>query len=355
MLHRSRSLLGALLLVGVGVVVSPSPARAEEDGSKVYKTLLRSTVWIIHEADASHISSGSGSVIDVANRIVLTNYHVVGEEKYVWVVFPQYDAKNTLITETEKYLEMMYTKKAIRATVLTRSSKVDLALIKLDSMPQRVPVLPLAKEPGTPGQKVYSIGNPHGAMWILTEGTVRQSTHQTVKTLGDHGKEGFTLDCKVLLTSSPTNHGDSGGPLVNGKAELVGVTQGGIVGAQQMSVFIDLSEVTTLLKQAKITPKIGRTEGSEAETASGSADKSAEGTDEAKSEKKTVDPKVAEAKAAEAKAAETESKAATKLRIAKQLADRGFADDAKLKFQEIVDKFPGTNAANEAKELLKKK
>ncbi len=51
----------------------------------------------------------------------------------------------------------------------------------------------------------------------------------------------------MIETDSPTNPGDSGGPLVNDRGELVGVTQGGSVDAQSLSLFVDVSEVKRFL------------------------------------------------------------------------------------------------------------
>jgi hypothetical protein len=130
---------------------------------------------------------------------------------------------------------------------------------------------------------------------------------------------------------------------------LVAVTQGGVRDANNLSIFIDKSEVITLAKQAKVNLKIGRTNDAQV------AESTTSETETSSTEAKPVDAKAAQAKAAEAKAAETESKAGGRLRIAKRLLDQGFTDDAKLKFQEIIDKYPDTNAAKEAKELMKKK
>ena len=47
-----------------------------------------------------------------------------------------------------------------------------------------------------------------------------------------------------------------------------------------------------------------------------------------------------------------ETVAAARLRLAKQLLDRGVKSGAKKRLEEIVDEFPGTPAAEEAKTLL---
>ena len=56
----------------------------------------------------------------------------------------------------------------------------------------------------------------------------------------------------MIETDSPTNPGDSGGPLVNDKGELVGVTQGGAIDAESISIFVDLSEVKRLINRRSV-------------------------------------------------------------------------------------------------------
>ena len=61
-----------------------------------------------------------------------------------------------------------------------------------------------------------------------------------------------TFQAKVIETDSPTNPGDSGGPLVNDKGQLVGVTQGGAIDVQSLSIFVDLSEVKRLINRRSV-------------------------------------------------------------------------------------------------------
>jgi FimV-like protein len=56
----------------------------------------------------------------------------------------------------------------------------------------------------------------------------------------------------------------------------------------------------------------------------------------------------------EASADDKEKQAATKLDLIKMLIDSGKKDKAKERLEELIQAFPGTNAAKEAKELLEK-
>lgn len=56
----------------------------------------------------------------------------------------------------------------------------------------------------------------------------------------------------------------------------------------------------------------------------------------------------------EDKAQQLEQEASRKLKLAKMFAADGLIDKAKARYKEIVEKYPGTKAAKEAKELLNK-
>lgn len=88
-------------------------------------------------------------------------------------------------------------------------------------------------------------------MWVYTPGKVRQVYRKKWQARLDE-KTVLTFQAKVIETDSPTNPGDSGGPLVNDKGELVGVTQGGAIDAQSLSIFVDLSEVKKLLNRRSV-------------------------------------------------------------------------------------------------------
>ena len=95
-------------------VFSVSPAadpKAPLSGKDIYQKVLKSTVWIAHAVQTSDgrvgIVSGSGSLIDVAGRYVLTNYHVVADSPTMAVFFPQYDANRKLIAVRDHYTKQL--------------------------------------------------------------------------------------------------------------------------------------------------------------------------------------------------------------------------------------------------------
>jgi serine protease Do len=331
-----------LLAVVLLCTLQAGLVRAEsEGGEKVYQRLLRSAVWIVSSRGKTPdgkfaISFASGSLLDVKLKLVLTNYHVVDDRDAVTVFFPVpqvKSGKSHFVAERDCYMRLFSAGKGIRGKVLARNTHSDLAIIQLESVPHGAIAVQLAADSPVPGQRVHSIGNPGatGALWVYTSGKVRQVYRKHWKP--QHGDKLLDLDAEVVLTDSPTNPGDSGGPLVDDQMHLVGVTQGGSKpgSAQLLSTFIDVSEVKTLLKKNRIRVN--------AAPALASSESPATPGPEA-------DRKVEASKA--------EHAAVGKLKLAKSLAESGLVDKAKPRLQEIVDSYPQTKAAEEARQLLEK-
>jgi hypothetical protein len=245
--------------------------------------------------------------------------------------------KGKLVAERDTYLEQILNKdnntriEGSRGKVLASDAKVDLALVQLDELPAWVQPLPLAANSPGPGQRIHSIGNPGSsdALWVYTSGAVRAVYHKkwqsgTRRQVNEH-------EADIIETQSPTNPGDSGGPLVNDRGELVGVTQGFDPEARLASVFIDVSEVKTLLKNQKIVVKGGPL------LAAGTG---------ATEQPAPTPPANADEKAEQA--------AAVKLKIAKLLVDGGKPDKARDNLRELIETYPKTKVAEEARQLLEK-
>jgi S1-C subfamily serine protease len=323
-----RAPLGTTLAIflglgGANVAVAQAPVEGAE---KIYQRVLKSTVWVVSPIGDRMIATGTGSVVDHPRRIVLTNYHVVGKNDQVTVIFPVFQ-KGKVIPERDFYMKLYVSGAGLKGKVIAKDRKRDLALIQLEVLPEGIHALRLAADSVSPGQEVHSVGNPgsSGALWVYTAGKVRQVYHKEWKA----GMRGEVLDCdaRVVETQSPTNPGDSGGPLVNNRGELVAVTQGGARDASLLSLFIDVSEVKALLASKKLMPK----------------PPPVEVTEKPPSEK----PKPSDDD-------KLEKLAASKLKLAKTLAEDGKVARAMERYAEIVHDYPKTKAAGEAQQLLEK-
>src|SRR5262245_29512986 len=113
-------LLSAAGLLGL-VLAAPAPARAQRaapaplTGKEIYQRTLKSTVWVIRGEGVEvedgrrgvRIAMGSGSLIDVPSRLVLTNYHVVRDKDVAMVFFPSFDKQGHLVAERDHYLNLL--------------------------------------------------------------------------------------------------------------------------------------------------------------------------------------------------------------------------------------------------------
>lgn len=160
--------------------------------------------------------AGSGFVIDSAERLILTNNHVIENASRIQVVlFPDPEAAPG---ETQEY----------EATVLGRDPLTDSALLQVTS-DVSLPAAELGDSDGMrPGDWVMAIGNPFGLSHTVTVGVISATSRP------------FPLEGRlqrVLQTDAAVNPGNSGGPLLNVRGKVIGMntaiispTGGGNVG-----------------------------------------------------------------------------------------------------------------------------
>jgi predicted Zn finger-like uncharacterized protein len=231
---------------------------------KVYERVCKSTVLILVAKRSGNqlvlAGQGSGTLIDKTNRLVLTNDHVAGSAADIAVFFQAFD-KGRRIGEINYFMEQLEKSKAevIHGKLVYTDKRVDLALVQLDRLPPDAQALPIADKSPAVTNSVLSVGHPKGigggGLWVHTSGEIRQFQARRKWRAGD--ETGVTdHQADVILTNSQTNPGDSGGPLVNMRAQLVGVTQGGVRDANALSIFIDLPEVRKLLKDYEAKSRV---------------------------------------------------------------------------------------------------
>ena len=230
-----RSLV-AVCALGVSLVAASS-ARAD---AKIYEQALQSTTWVLTKA-GTKTSSGTGVLVDAEKKLIITNFHVVGEARSALVFFPAMQGEKPIVTR-KHYIDNVKTL-AVRGRVLGVDRKRDLAVVQLDKLPEGVKAIALAADSPKPGEAVESVGNPGAsdALWIYTSGTVRAVYKKQFRTgAGDH-------DFNVVETQSPINTGDSGGPVVNSAGELVAISQAISPSGRLVSYSVDITEVKAFL------------------------------------------------------------------------------------------------------------
>jgi hypothetical protein len=322
--------------------LAPRLAAEDLDADVLYNKVVKSCVYIITEMkEKNAYAQGSGSLIDAEQKLILTNYHVVDEEPYVFIQFPMY-VKGELITEKDKYKDRWKQGFLTRSKVLFRDKSRDLAIVKADKIPTGTKAIPLAKSSPRIGATVWQIGNAGAVSQVFRTSKGDVSAVGAEKFLvGDaSGEHVFEVNAKMVTSTAPTNPGDSGGPLFDKRGYQVAVTESGSNGASLVNHFVDVTEVRALLKEKKITIK-----------------ELSEEPDPALP-KKDAEPKkdgVTAPKKDDASATNPaeERAAADKLRSAKLFRDGDDNRDTYIsRLKEIVAKWPNTAAGKEAKKLL---
>jgi S1-C subfamily serine protease len=336
-----RRLPFALPLLAVAFAPAAERPAPQLSGKEIYQRTLKSMVWIariveLGEGKAS-LATGSGSLIDAPQRLILTNFHVVGDAKEVRIFFPQFDKQGKLIQAKDYYMRQLREDKGgLVGKVLYADHKRDLALIKVDKLPPGTTAIPLSRDSVGPGDTVHSIGNPGAsdALWAYTPGAVKSVYKKSW--MVKERSEIHHFEAQVVETTSPVNPGDSGGPLLNGQGELVAVTQGGVSSQGTISYFIDVSEVRALLAGRNI--RVNNAPAARLASA-------VEPKPEAPAKDAAADP---------AEKAEKEEKAArSKLYLIEDMIkDR--PDRARERLEELITQYPNTKAAKDAKDLLTK-
>ena len=219
-------------------LVQAGAARASEE---LYHKVALSTVMVYKNGGPIVGSAGTGFVIDVTERLVITARHVVenvtgGIASNIEVMFAEV-RDGDIITESKHY-QTNRQRLAVRCKVVYESTRRDMAILQLEKLPPGIKALELAPKPARPGQRVHMVGNssePFGAVLSYCQGYVRNVFHWDF------------MGARVVTTQLPTNKGDSGGPMVNDLGQVVGFCAMSTTGekAPKTSPFFDF-QVTEL-------------------------------------------------------------------------------------------------------------
>lgn len=234
----NRGLVPAVCLACVAAtLLAASTVRADV---KVYNDTLRATTWVLSK-NSDGTSSGTGILVDEKQKLIVTNFHVVGDSRAAVIFFPDFEGDKPNCSR-QHYLDNVR-KLGIRGRVIATDRKRDLALVQLDRLPEGAKAVELAETSIGPGEDVESVGNPGSteALWVYTSGTVRAVYKKQFRT--GAGQHDFT----VVETQAPINSGDSGGPVVNSAGKLVAVAQAIAPNARLVSYCVDISEVKAFL------------------------------------------------------------------------------------------------------------
>lgn len=180
-------------------------------GEELYPRLVGAVVYIVTEEGVT----GAGTVISSSFGLIITNWHVIGNEKVVGLLFKPRGSKGTISFDKD---DIFF------ARVLTTDSIRDLALLEIVSHPGKMIAVPLGSTSNlAAGHEVFSVSHPTGPLWSYSEGTITQITprHEWVRGLG------IVHRASTIQTHIISNNGSSGDPLFDEDGQFIGVLVGG--------------------------------------------------------------------------------------------------------------------------------
>ena len=194
------------ILVAIIIASVFSPQAAANDYARLFKEADESVVVIYTverqiagqrgQGEVTLPGLGSGFLIDDEGH-VMTAAHVVQTADLVEVEFVD-GAKVT-------------------ASVVASDPVKDVALLKLDRLPEKIRPVKLAdSDKVNIGEEIFIIGAPYGLSHTLTVG------HISARHGNDEGYMG-AIQAETFQTDAAINQGNSGGPMFNRRGEVVGI------------------------------------------------------------------------------------------------------------------------------------
>src|SRR5437867_7676657 len=177
-----------------------------------------------HRQPNTQFSLGSGVIIDEEGYIV-TNFHVVGRARRVWV--------------------RLYDGRELEADKVAVSPSTHVALIRIRATHgEKFKAIQFAKDDDLlTGEKVLALGNPFGLGGSVSKGILSSKTRRPPT-------ENEPLDvADWLQTDAAINPGHSGGPLVNLNGELIGINVAVLNQAQGIGFAIPVRRVMEALNE----------------------------------------------------------------------------------------------------------
>ena len=195
------------------------PLLAPTDAVAIFKKANPSVVVLLalDESDQS-LRQGSGFVVN-GGAAIITNYHVIAGAQAVVV---KTSARDTFHV----------------TSVLRVDEKTDIAILRIQSRPQLVPLELGDSSLLKVGEEVAAVGSPQGL-----ENTISTGIVSGLRRLSD--------ELSYIQMTAPISPGSSGGPLLNADGQAIGITTFLVTGGQNLNFCIPINYAKRLLSDPR--------------------------------------------------------------------------------------------------------
>lgn len=199
-----------------------TPTRSQA-GPRLYRQVVNAVVYIV----TAEGGEGSGIIIS-SKGLIITNWHVVGSEPFVGVIFkPVTPSGKISISKKDIFF----------ARILKTDPLRDLALLELASpyhpgiTSVRFGHLSLVEV----GQDVFAISHPERLLWSYTEGVISQ-----IRPKEEWKSDIGTVHKATLIqTQTVISFGSSGAPLFDTEGRLIGILTSTVGPGLNFAIAID--------------------------------------------------------------------------------------------------------------------
>jgi S1-C subfamily serine protease len=251
-MNNQKFLYGAVLSI-LAIPLS-GPARGQLNESQLNESQLRdkltaSTVVVEVTSTNGRKRTGTGWVLSSKSKQIMTACHGVEGAVSVEVIFPSRNATGWVLGANEVANSPRH-----RAEVKYRKKEVDLAILRVSSMPNNLPQLNLADSLPSSGSSTYIVGHlgDEKRFFQFLKGKIESIGFAVA--ISDPGGQPFSFwSDTIAYKAKGLGPGTSGGALVNAAGDVIGVAFCQLDGTDAMCKAISVREIKQVCGEQTIS------------------------------------------------------------------------------------------------------